>query len=264
MPYLTWLSDVPRAAGLKVAEVDGWQTRGHGPMGEVKGIICHHTASNRKGGNAPSLGTVTNGRKAAPGAPALTGPLSAYVLGRDGTVYVVGAGISHHAGEGAYRGVTSGNSNMIGIEAENDGIGEPWPSVQVDAYVRLCAAILDHEKLPTIMCCGHKEWTTRKIDPHGIDMNAFRREIDAARNGGIVRPPIPKQDAQKRPTIRRGSKGTDVGVLQHFIGAVPADSVFGSATEAKLRAYQREHGLVPDGVCGPACWAAMDAGLVSL
>lgn len=258
MPYLTWLADVPRAAGLKVAEQPGWKTRGHGPMGEVKGIICHHTASNRNGGNAPSLGTVTNGRKAAPGAPALTGPLSAYVLGRDGTVYVIGAGISHHAGSGEYRGVTSGNTSMIGIEAENNGIGEPWPAVQIDAYVRLCAAILDHEKLPTIMCCAHREWTTRKIDPKGIDMNEFRRAIDTVRNGGIVRPPIPKADAQKRPTLRRGAKGDDVRLVQALIG-VDADGKFGNGTEAALRAYQRAHGLVPDGVAGPALWAAFDA-----
>lgn len=258
MPFLTWLADAPRAAGLKVAEQSGWKTRGHGPMGEVKGIVCHHTASNRNGGNAPSLGTVTNGRKAAPGAPALTGPLSAYVLGRDGTVYVVGAGVSHHAGSGEYRGVTSGNTSMIGIEAENDGVGEPWPAVQREAYVRLCAAILDHEKLPTIMCCGHKEWTTRKIDPHGIDMDQFRRDIDAVRNGAIVRPPIPKTDAKKRPTLRRGMSSADVQDLQKALG-LTADGVFGSRTESALRAWQRKHGLVPDGVLGPAGWAALDS-----
>lgn len=39
MPYLSWLSSVPRTAGLKVAEVDGWQTRGHGLMGELKGVM---------------------------------------------------------------------------------------------------------------------------------------------------------------------------------------------------------------------------------
>ncbi|MCJ2019587.1 N-acetylmuramoyl-L-alanine amidase [Methylobacterium sp. E-065] len=258
MPFLSWLADVPRAAGLKVAEQPGWKTRGHGPMGEVKGIICHHTASNRNKGNAPSIGIVTEGRGPAPGAPALTGPLSAYVLGRDGTVYVIGAGVSHHAGSGQYRGITAGNSSMIGIEAENDGIGEPWLAVQREAYVRLCAAILDRAKLPTIMCCGHKEWTTRKIDPAGIDMVVFRRDIDAVRNGGIVRPLIPKQDAQKRPTLRRGASGPDVIALQNAIG-VKADGQFGPGTESTLRAYQRAHHLVADGICGPACWAAIDS-----
>ena len=36
MPYsLTWLPDVLRGAGLKVAEVDGWRERGRGEMGRV-------------------------------------------------------------------------------------------------------------------------------------------------------------------------------------------------------------------------------------
>ena len=44
MPNATWLADALRAAGLKVAEVDGWETRGHAAMGTVKGVICHHPA----------------------------------------------------------------------------------------------------------------------------------------------------------------------------------------------------------------------------
>jgi peptidoglycan hydrolase-like protein with peptidoglycan-binding domain len=253
MPFLNWLSDVPRAAGLKTADVNGWQTRGHGPMGDPKGTIGHHTAGS-KTGNMPSLGTITKGR------PDLAGPLCNYGLGRDGTVYVVAAGRAYHAGPGKWHGVTAGNSEMIGIEAENSGDGQPWPAVQIDAYVRLVAAAHKRIGADASMFCGHREWALpkgRKIDPTGIDLDAFRLQVAATMNGGIVRPPIPKADAQKRRTLRRGMSGDDVAALQKAIG-VKSDGQFGSGTESALRAFQRAHGLVADGIGGPAVWAAID------
>jgi N-acetyl-anhydromuramyl-L-alanine amidase AmpD len=254
MPYALWLADAARAAGLKVAEQPGWKTRGHGPMGTVKGVILHHTAGS-KTGNMPSLGTITKGR------PDLAGPLAQYGLGRDGTVYCVSAGRAYHAGAGKWQGVTAGNSEMIGIEAENSGDGQPWPSVQLDAYVRLVAAILKQVNADPIMACAHREFALpkgRKIDPTGIDMDAFRLQVAATMNGGIVRPPIPKADAQKRRTLRRGMSGDDVAALQKAIG-VKSDGQFGSGTEAALRAFQRAHGLVPDGIAGPAAFSAIDS-----
>ena len=75
---LTWLAEVLEEAGLKVAEQPGWRTRGRGPMGTVRGVICHHTAGPAKG-IMPSLSLITNGR------PDLSGPLAQLGLGRDGT-----------------------------------------------------------------------------------------------------------------------------------------------------------------------------------
>ena len=63
---LTWLPEVLLGAGLKVAEVDGWKTRGRSEMGQVKGVICHHTVCN-KNGNMPSLNVLINGRAGLPG-----------------------------------------------------------------------------------------------------------------------------------------------------------------------------------------------------
>jgi hypothetical protein len=107
---LTWLPQVLLAAGLKVAEQPGWQDRGRGDVGATKGVMCHHTAGLQTG-NMPSLGTVINGRSDLPG------PLAQLCLGRDGTFYVVAAGRCNHAGVGNWQGLTSGNTNFIGIEA---------------------------------------------------------------------------------------------------------------------------------------------------
>src|SRR5258708_24150607 len=83
MPFsLTWLSQVLFDAGLKVAEQPGWQNRGRGDVGPIKGVICHHTAGPLKG-NMPSLGILINGRSDVPG------PLSQLGLARDGTHFII-------------------------------------------------------------------------------------------------------------------------------------------------------------------------------
>jgi N-acetyl-anhydromuramyl-L-alanine amidase AmpD len=254
MPNLLWMPNALLRGGCKVAPRDGWETRGRATFGEFKGVMIHHTASTQRDKNAPSLKVVTDGRSD------LSGPLCNLLQARDGAFYAVAAGRANHAGAGSWHGVTNGNSNTIGIECENDGVGEPWPEAQVQFLAMGVAALLDYGKLPTVMCMGHKEYCTpkgRKIDP-SFDMNAFRLRVDAIRNGGIVRPLIPAKDAQSRPTLRRGAKGHDVRVLQVYLN-LDADGTFGPATEAALRAYQRAHGLVPDGICGPACWALIDA-----
>jgi hypothetical protein len=172
---LTWLPDVLQAAGLTVAELPGWRTRGRGPMSPVKGVMCHHTACGLHAkGNEPSLGTVEHGR------PDLAGPLAQLLLGREGTYFIVAAGRCNHAGAGIWQRIKTGNSSFIGIEAENAGLaGDPWPAVQMDAYKRGAAAILKHIGAEPIMCVGHKEYALphgRKNDPD-FDMSAFRADV---------------------------------------------------------------------------------------
>lgn len=162
---LTWLPGVLDAAGLQVAPQKGWEDRGRGDVGRIQGVICHHTAV-AAGGNMPALHALINGRAAGPGVTALAGPLAQLGLGRDGTFYVIAAGRCNHAGEGQWLGFTNGNANFIGIEAQNDGKGEAWPEVQMEAYWRGVAAILMHEGLPVNRCAGHKEYAPhRKPDP---------------------------------------------------------------------------------------------------
>ncbi|HZP20833.1 MAG TPA: N-acetylmuramoyl-L-alanine amidase [Bauldia sp.] len=251
---LTWLAEVLDDAGLKVAEQPGWRTRGHGDVGNIRGVICHHTAGARQG-NMPSLGTIINGR------PGLSGPLAQLGLGRDGTFYIVAAGRANHAGVGKWQGITTGNSSFIGIEAENTGLpnDSPWPAVQIDAYQRGVAAILKKIGAPVIMCAGHKEYalpTGRKSDPD-FDMNAFRAAVAAILEGSAPpHQPIPATDPQGRPTLRRGDHGDLVKKVQAKVG-VAADGIFGAATEAAVRQFQRNKGLVPDGIVGPKTWAAL-------
>lgn len=66
--------------------------------------------------------------------------------------------------------------------------------------------------------------------------------------------------ASKRPTIRRGSVGPDVELLQRFLGVAHLGDdgygTFGPKTEAAVRRYQQMRGLTVDGICGSETWAA--------
>ena len=49
---------------------------------------------------------------------------------------------------------------------------------------------------------------------------------------------------------------TDLDLLMDtFPGA---DGIFGAGTESALKAFQRDHGLNADGICGPLTWDALD------
>ena len=255
---LIWLPDVLKKAGLKVALIPGWQSRGHADVGSILGVICHHTGTPESG-NMPSLDTLINGRSDLPG------PLAQLGLGRDGTYYVVAAGKCNHAGKGSWKGNTFGNTNFIGIEAENGGrTNDLWPEVQMDAYRHGVAAILTHIGQGADFCAGHKEYALpagRKPDPL-FNMDDFRSSVAEIMNGSVPAPKlIPAVEPLSqtgRATLRRGAIGELVRQMQTKIG-VTEDGNFGSKTEAALRAFQRDHGLVPDGIVGPKTWALLDS-----
>jgi peptidoglycan hydrolase-like protein with peptidoglycan-binding domain len=265
---LIWLPDVLSRAGLKVAPAAGWESRGYHDrdVGKTLGVLCHHTGSppSSRRSNMPSLDTLIKGR------PGLPGPLAQLGLGRDGTYYIVAAGLCNHAGDGHWRSIKNGNSNFIGIEAENTGaLDDPWPAAQVDAYHQGVAAILKHVGLDAQCCAGHKEWAPgRKIDPYQLDMDAFRASVHAILTGAApavaaipaAEPPSRPGGAAGRPTLRRGVNNDRALVrsIQQDLG-LTVDGIFAGLTEARVRAFQRERHLVPDGIVGPKTWAALDA-----
>jgi hypothetical protein len=68
--------------------------------------------------------------------------------------------------------------------------------------------------------------------------------------------------AIERPTLKRGSKGDIVRAWQIFLNlhgycCGNADGVFGAKTETAIRAWQRDHNLIADGIVGPKTWASL-------
>ena len=63
-------------------------------------------------------------------------------------------------------------------------------------------------------------------------------------------------DNRDRPVLRRGSRGEAVRRIQRLL-AIPADGIFGLQTQHAVLAWQREHGLLADGVVGRISWATL-------
>jgi N-acetylmuramoyl-L-alanine amidase len=126
------------------------------------------------------------------------------------------------------------------------------------------------EQLPSIKYIkGHSEFSGYEWkECPCIDMNEVRRCYALA--------PQPASKSQQKPApataktqgdgvaivpypgrlIKRGSQGKDVERIQRAVGVTP-DGVFGPKTEVAVKAYQKRHGLVVDGIVGPATWNRM-------
>ncbi len=59
-------------------------------------------------------------------------------------------------------------------------------------------------------------------------------------------------------TIRKGSRGNDVKHLQTYLHLM-ADGIFGPLTEEAVKEFQKNHGLVADGIVGAKTWAIIEA-----
>ena len=250
-----------KRAGVKYKKVSGWASRGHGSMGSIRGIVAHHTAGP-KSGNSPSLNVVAYGRAG------LSGPLAQLFLARDGTVYLVAAGVSYHAGRVNNSNFT--NSHALGIEAENTGLSNdsPWPAHQVDAYAKLCKALCDEFGLSTSRVRGHKEVCSprgRKIDPT-LNMSQFRAKVGGAK-GGVSSGGGSTGGGSSRSyktvaygkTLGKYDKGDPVKDWQDFLVSqghkLKVDSYFGNDTVKATKSYQEKAGVDVDGMAGKDTWA---------
>lgn len=259
-----------KKAGVKYRTVSGWRNRGRGTMGSIQSIMCHHTAGPASG-NSPSLNVVTNGR------PGLSGPLSQLFLARDGTVIIVAAGRSNHAGRVSSNRYT--NSHSIGIEAEATGTSS-WPDHQIEAYAKLCKALIDEFGLSTSRVVGHKEAGVprgRKIDPN-FSMDDFRAKVGGAK-GGVSQDggstggsaqrygdPKAKHEPGSR-TLKLYSAGTDVTWLQKELQKLDrytggkVDGYYGPAMVSAVTRYQRSRDLsMVDGMAGKQTFDAIKSG----
>lgn len=77
--------------------------------------------------------------------------------------------------------------------------------------------------------------------------------------------PVKEQTKVSKKTIRKGNYGELVKQLQtrlkelgYDLGVCGVDGDFGIATERAVKAFQKDHGLVQDGVVGAKTWEALD------
>jgi murein L,D-transpeptidase YcbB/YkuD len=67
-----------------------------------------------------------------------------------------------------------------------------------------------------------------------------------------------KYNTQTMPTLRFGSSGISVRILQRLLVSngygIRVDGIFGPLTEAAIKAFQNQHSLPVDGIVGQRTW----------
>lgn len=176
-------------------------------FGPVNGGLIHHTAGpDDKPNNADDA---ADSRVINQGRAGLPGPLAHAGATDDGVIELHTTDRANHAGNGdrdVYNAVVSedygdypprpdrdevdGNDCLYGLEAYYTGT-KPPKAAQYRAMVNWAAAFCDFHGWSPKSAIGHKEWTRRKIDPYGVDMAKFRRDV-AARIRAVNTPPTKK------------------------------------------------------------------------
>ncbi len=120
----------------------------------------------------------------------------------------------------------------------------------------------------TVTCEGLSQWGSQNLAQQGYNstqiLRSYYGNVETVTNApirGIT-------SSYPGTPLQVGSTGPNVVVLQVSLNrisqnypAIPkipaADGIFGSRTEASVRAFQQIFGLTPDGIVGPATWYAI-------
>lgn len=243
---LPWLADVLRAGGVTVVELDGWQGRGGGLQG-VKGVVQHHTATPKSTPDTNVAKLLRDGRAD------LRGPLSQLGLDRQGRWWVIADGRCNHNGHGEWA------NQSVGVEAFNDGRGEPWPDMQLRSWEQGTAAICRQLGFSAKQVKAHRETDPRrKIDPAGVGMDAHRdaitrllrldhEEDDLMRDERLIE--VPPPDAEGRHLIFDDVDGKPLGVYSKTSSVDPLASGEGDITPLLVQWCHIVKSFVPDALC---------------
>lgn len=278
-----------RAEGVRIQEHGSWRThnRNHkGPWGGVHGVMIHHTVTS---GTAETVAICRDGYAALPG------PLCHGMIAKDGVVHLVGYGRANHAGLGdpdvlaavvAERrpptddeATVDGNRVFYGFECENRGDGkDPWPADQIEAIVRVIAALCRRHGWSARSALRHLDWQPGKVDPRGPGMD-WEAVLSAVAKRLGSKPPTTPLPTPTRPKVSlrelvgaaendpsaKGAPVTYSGtriveaalVDEGLLAKRYLDGHYGTATKDAMSAWQercgyhgREPGQPADGIPG--------------
>ena len=166
MPFLTSLADWCREVTDDVDEHPGWETRGRSggvdyEQGRPWCVVWHHTASSDQSLEDYHATGSDNA------------PVCNLDIASDGRVIVIAAGPTNTNGKGRDLRTSKGtvpadsmNSYALGIEFYNNGVGQPWPQIQIDVGFAVIANIQRHLGLtPTDLFTHYQYAPDRKVDP---------------------------------------------------------------------------------------------------
>jgi hypothetical protein len=168
--YYPW-ADICSDAGLNVKVTDtnaGWERRARSSGGfpaSPLGVMWHHAASSNNTSDEACVNYQVRGNP--------DNPVGNMTLGRNGDVWPVAGGASNCSGKGGpwpfsrgTCGQDAGNTTLVNVEVNNDGVGGPWSVQLIDAYFTLSNAVNAYlGNLPTDVVGHHHYTPSRKIDP---------------------------------------------------------------------------------------------------
>ena len=178
------------------------------------------------------------------------------------------------------------NSTHIQFEICEDGLtNEEYYTEAFNLAKELCAFLCEKFGIKTANIVGHYEaaaagYGSNHGDPRnwqrkfGGSMDQFRTDVGKmlglVEESTVVSKPVdtpaatstPKEVTSTMKTLRQGSKGTQVRVLQWLLNengfdAGKVDGSFGPNTLKAVKAYQESKGLSVDGVVGNDTWASL-------
>ena len=170
------------------------------------------------------------------------------------------------------RGFTDWILNRVGIDLQGEGATSQWNSGGNWAEKGLIEGMPKDR-----VCCLFKyNKTTGKMDhtglwlkndmiihcSAGVQTGKLKNFTHYAVPAGLYDDMTP---TERKPTLKRGSKGDSVKELQEILdrlgydlGKCGIDGDFGRATEKAVKAFQKNAGVGVDGIVGAATWAALD------
>ncbi|WP_316738040.1 N-acetylmuramoyl-L-alanine amidase [Pedobacter aquatilis] len=119
-------------------------------------VIIHHTAQDSLNQTIKTFHSTKAGTSAH------------YVISRDGkVVHMVNDYLrANHAGISKWGKDTDLNSSSIGIELDNNGVGDVWQDAQINSLIKLLATLKKTYNIPTANFIGHADIAPgRKNDP---------------------------------------------------------------------------------------------------
>lgn len=117
----------------------------------------------------------------------------------------------------------------------------------------------------TVTCEGLSQWGSQNLAQQGYNSTQILRSYYGNVETVLNAPIRGIMSSYPGTPLRVGSTGPNVVVVQTSLNrisqnypAIPkipaVDGIYGSRTEASIRAFQRIFGLTPDGIVGPATW----------
>jgi flagellum-specific peptidoglycan hydrolase FlgJ len=153
--------------------------------------------------------------------------------------------------------LTTIRDNFRVFDSMADGVSGYYDFISVSRYSSLKTAKTEVEYLERIKAAGYATSSTYVSTCLGVVNKYNLTRYDEALKGAGTNNPFPAPDRN----LRHGMTGSGVKWLQFELSAhgynISIDGIFGPATEACVRMFQKDNSLTCDGIAGPLTIAAL-------